>query len=319
MVRRDARATRGDCAFWYGMHGAAGESAAVTIINNKLRRARYSTSLQLSELWSPPRFFSLCSLNPINHTPKMLSTTILAVSLLPVSFAHFTLNWPKARGSGEDTAGDFPCGGYNDVQQQRTDFPISGGPLQLNMGHEQTNVAVYMAVGSNPGTGFSVVMRPQFQVTGLGNFCIGQIGVPNGVNVTDGTPASIQVVSNAHTAGGLYQVCLTNPTRLDFLRTLIPIYAGNQTGLTVTQCTDVTLRSAALSQSDYSQNCKNATNIEISQQNISGNPNGTSSDGHSPSASGSAAASSPTPGAASHVKAASWAVGAVGAVGLALL
>jgi hypothetical protein len=143
---------------------------------------------------------------PINQTPNMLSNTILALSLLPVSFAHFTLDWPKARGSGEDTAGNFPCGGYNDVQQQRTDFPIGGGPLQLNLGHEQTNLAVYMAVGNNPGSGFSVVMRPQFQVTGLGDFCIGQIGVPSGVNVTDGTPASIQVVSNAHASGGLYQV-----------------------------------------------------------------------------------------------------------------
>jgi nascent polypeptide-associated complex subunit beta len=149
-------------------------------------------------LFSPPE--------TINRTPNMLSNTILALSLLPVSFAHFTLDWPKARGSGEDTAGNFPCGGYNDVQQQRTDFPIGGGPLQLNLGHEQTNLAVYMAVGNNPGSGFSVVMRPQFQVTGLGDFCIGQIGVPSGVNVTDGTPASIQVVSNAHASGGLYQV-----------------------------------------------------------------------------------------------------------------
>jgi nascent polypeptide-associated complex subunit beta len=138
-------------------------------------------------------------------TAIMLSNTILALSLLPVSFAHFTLNWPASRGSAEDTAGNFPCGGYNDVQQQRTDFPMSGAPIQLNMGHEQTNVAVYMAVGSNPGSGFSVVVRPQFVVTGLGDFCMGQISVPSGVNVSDGTPASIQVVSNAHTSGGLYQ------------------------------------------------------------------------------------------------------------------
>jgi nascent polypeptide-associated complex subunit beta len=65
---------------------------------------------------------------------------------------------------------------------------------------------VYMAVGDNPGSGFSIVMRPQFVVTGLGDFCIGQISVPSGVNVSDGTKASIQVVTNAHSAGGLYQV-----------------------------------------------------------------------------------------------------------------
>ncbi|KAH7398873.1 hypothetical protein DE146DRAFT_677984 [Phaeosphaeria sp. MPI-PUGE-AT-0046c] len=221
----------------------------------------------------------------------MLTNTVLALSLLPVSLAHFTLDWPKARGAAEDTAGNFPCGGYTDVQQQRTDFPINGGPLQLNMGHEQTNVAVYMAVGDNPGSGFSVVMRPQFMVTGLGDFCVGQISVPSGVNVSDGTKASIQVVTNAHASGGLYQ------------------------------CTDVTLRSSSLSQSDYSSHCKNNTGIEISQQNIPGNPNGTSSgdhSGHSPSPSGSATPAA-KPGAASNVKVSSWALGAVGMVGLALL
>jgi nascent polypeptide-associated complex subunit beta len=136
----------------------------------------------------------------------MLSTTLLSLSLLPISLAHFTLDWPSSRGKDENTAENFPCGGYDTEQSQRTDFPVSGGPLQLNMGHDQTNVAVYMAIGANPGSGFSVVMRPQFQVQGLGNFCIGQISVPSGVNVSDGTQASIQVVSNAHSGGGLYQV-----------------------------------------------------------------------------------------------------------------
>jgi hypothetical protein len=139
----------------------------------------------------------------------MLSNTILALSLIPLSLAHFTLDFPKARGFDDDKEPDFPCGGFNDVQQQRADFPISGGPIQLNMGHEQTNVAVYLAVGEKPGSGFSIVMRKQLMVTGLGNFCMGQVAVPAGVNVTDGTPATIQVVSNAHTSGGLYQVRLS--------------------------------------------------------------------------------------------------------------
>jgi len=135
----------------------------------------------------------------------MLSNTIIALSLLPVSLAHFTLNWPKARGASETTAENFPCGGFSDVGQ-RTDFPISGGPLQLTMGHDLTNVAVYMAVGSNPGSSFNTVLRPQFVVTGLGDFCVGQISVPSNLNVSDGTQATIQVVSNAHGGGGLYQV-----------------------------------------------------------------------------------------------------------------
>ncbi|KAH8717123.1 hypothetical protein GQ44DRAFT_751893 [Phaeosphaeriaceae sp. PMI808] len=220
----------------------------------------------------------------------MLSGSILALSLLPVSLAHFTLNYPKARGSSESTAENFPCGGYSDVQQQRTDFAISGGPIQLNMGHEQTNVAVYMAVGNNPGSGFSIVLRPQFVISGLGDFCVGKVAVPAGVNVSDGTPASIQVVSNAHSGGGLYQ------------------------------CTDVTLRTATLSDSEYNSHCKNGSGISVSQENISGNPNGTSSSTKpSASASGAATTSTAKPGVAAQAKIASWALGAIGIAGFALL
>jgi nascent polypeptide-associated complex subunit beta len=137
----------------------------------------------------------------------MLSNSLLALSFLPLSLAHFQLTFPESRGFKDEEEGNFPCGGFNDVQQQRTDFPISGGPIQINLGHTQTNVAVYMAIGDNPGEGFSIVAQPQIQVEGLGDFCLGSVSVPEGLNVTDGTKASIQVVTNAHGSGGLYQVC----------------------------------------------------------------------------------------------------------------
>lgn len=79
-----------------------------------------------------------------------------------------------------------------------------------------------------------------------------------------------------------------------------------------------------LSQSDYSTNCQNGTGISVSQENISGNPNGTSGTSTasgSASASGSGAAASPTAsstGGAAQAKAASWVLGAVGLVGLAM-
>lgn len=136
----------------------------------------------------------------------MLSNTVLALSFLPLALAHFELTYPKARGFTEDDESTFPCGGFNDVQQQRTDFAMSGGPITINLGHPQTNVAVYMAIGDSPGDGFSIVAHPQIMVTGLGDFCFGSVGVPEGLNVTDGTKASIQVVTNNHESGGLYQV-----------------------------------------------------------------------------------------------------------------
>jgi hypothetical protein len=137
----------------------------------------------------------------------MLSNTVLALSFLPLTLAHFNLNFPKTRGFNDDNEGNFPCGGFDDVSKERTDFPIGGGPIQLVMGHPQTNVAVYMAIGDNPGSGFSIVAKPQLMVEGLGNFCLGSVTIPKDLNVTAGTKATIQVVTNAHGSGGLYQVC----------------------------------------------------------------------------------------------------------------
>ncbi|KAI5376619.1 NAC-domain-containing protein [Alternaria alternata] len=205
----------------------------------------------------------------------MLSNSILTLAFLPLSLAHFQLKFPAARGFTDDTEGNFPCGGFNDVQQQRTDFPIGGGPIQLHMEHPQTNVAVYMAIGDNPGDGFSIVAQQQLQVSGLGDFCLGSVAVPAGLNVSDGTKASIQVVTNNHEAGGLYQ------------------------------CADVTLVNNA--QINFSEDCKNQTGMSVTQENISGNPNGTSSTDASPSSatSGGAASATPTTGAATQAKVAS--------------
>lgn len=136
----------------------------------------------------------------------MLANTVLALSFLPLTFAHFNLNFPPTRGFDDDKEGTFPCGTFDDVSKNRTDFPISGGPIQLTLGHPQTNVAVYMAIGDNPGSGFSIVAKKQFMVEGLGDFCMGSVAVPEGVNVTSGTKATIQVITNAHGEGGLYQV-----------------------------------------------------------------------------------------------------------------
>lgn len=136
----------------------------------------------------------------------MLSKSILALALAPVALAHFNLEYPTSRGFDEDKEPTFPCGGFDTVQSQRTDFPISGGPIQLKLGHQQTNIAVYIAVGDNPGSGFSTVLYPQFQVSGYGEFCLGDVSMPSSLNVTEGTKASIQVITNAHGEGGLYQV-----------------------------------------------------------------------------------------------------------------
>jgi nascent polypeptide-associated complex subunit beta len=73
-------------------------------------------------------------------------------------------------------------------------------------------------------------------------------------------------------------------------------------------------------QINFEDNCKNQTGMTVTQENISGNPNGTSTDTSPSSASsGAAASATPTTGAAVQAKAVSWALGAVGLAGMALL
>lgn len=241
----------------------------------------------------------------------MLSKSFLALALAPVAFAHFNLNYPETRGFDEDKEPTGPCGGYDTVSSQRTDFPISGAPIQLTLGHQQTNVEVYLAVGDNPGNAFNTVLYPQFQVSGLGKFCLGDVSIPSSLNVTEGTKATIQVITLANGEDTpLYQV--GNDCHVDHLTILNRL-----------QCADVNMVNTPLSQSDYSSNCQNGTGVSVTQMNISGNPNGTSgSSTASGSASGSSAAASPTASShsgAAQAKAVSWVVGAAGLVGLAML
>ena len=138
----------------------------------------------------------------------MLSNALSLLVFLPLTTAHFQLTWPTNRGFDDSSASNFPCGGFDSVSSNRTDFPLSGGPIQLDLEHSQTRLAVYLAIGEDPGSNFSILLRPQSEREGLGDYCLGQIIIPSELNISAGTKATIQVVSNGDPTGGLYQVSL---------------------------------------------------------------------------------------------------------------
>ena len=141
----------------------------------------------------------------------MKFSLLTLTAIVPLATAHFKLMYPTSRGFDEDTMPNFPCGGMSQ-SSNRTKLPLSGGsfPVALEMHHSQTAVEVLLALGSDPGDNFNIVLSPTFQVNGLGEFCLPHVEINEkliGRNLTNGMNATLQVQTNGDPSGGLYAVC----------------------------------------------------------------------------------------------------------------
>ncbi|KAH9224779.1 hypothetical protein DL95DRAFT_378428 [Leptodontidium sp. 2 PMI_412] len=178
--------------------------------------------------------------------PSSTTTTLTLAALLSLTTAHFNLDFPTARGFDEDKLSTFPCGGQDTVSSSRTLWPLSGGQIALTMGHIDANVEVLIALGNDPGSAFNTIIRPTFKEQGLGAFCMTGFTLPSGLAVSEGTNATIQVVTNGDPEGGLYN------------------------------CADVTFSAQATAAGG--DVCKNATAVTTGVASVVGNPNVTSSE-----------------------------------------
>ena len=131
---------------------------------------------------------------------------LLTLSLLSsIVSAHFSLDFPPAREADEEQQGTFPCSGST-APGSRTAWPLDGGSIQMTLGHSRSAVQVLLALGNDPGSNFNVVLVPTIQEEGLGEFCFSGVRVPEDLGVRDGDNATIQVVTDSHVTGGLYNV-----------------------------------------------------------------------------------------------------------------
>lgn len=167
---------------------------------------------------------------------SILLSTILF--LVPLATCHFKLEHPPSRaGDDDEKQATFPCGGFDTPSKERTQFPLTGGSVQLELGHDRSLVQVLLALGNDPGDSFNLVWKPTVQEEGPGEFCFPDLvpflflsfflsllltiwqkmngrlthlvqNVPASLNLKDGQNATIQVVTDSHDGKGLYNVCL---------------------------------------------------------------------------------------------------------------
>lgn len=106
----------------------------------------------------------------------VLRIIALTAFTLPLStLAHFELKSPPAREADEKAQGQYPCSGTT-APGERSPFPIAGGPIQLELGHDHSLIQVNLALGNTgDGNAFNTNILPIVQEEGPGDFCLGNV------------------------------------------------------------------------------------------------------------------------------------------------
>ncbi|KAK0631347.1 hypothetical protein B0T14DRAFT_532151 [Immersiella caudata] len=135
----------------------------------------------------------------------------LLLAVAQLATAHFGLEYPAWRdatlGSGHNySQWAYPCAGVpgNIPGGNRTDWPLTGGSVILDLHHDWTYVFINLGLGANV-TVFNYTLTPEFlNATGEGKLCLPTVPLPADLKVEDGTQASIQVITVGDSGAGLY-------------------------------------------------------------------------------------------------------------------
>jgi len=131
---------------------------------------------------------------------------------VPLAAAHYGLVYPQWRG---DTLKDtnvtgwnqyiYPCAGVprNSTKANRTDWPLDGGSLVLELKHPWDYIFVNLVFGVKEREAYDISLTPEFlNSTGSGILCIEKLALPR--NATDGELGSLQVVTVSERGSALY-------------------------------------------------------------------------------------------------------------------
>lgn len=88
----------------------------------------------------------------------------------------------------------------------RTEWPLDGGSVLFNPSHEWAITYVNLGLGSDDSVIFNISLVEGFNQTGNGTFCFPKIRIPQGLGLTAGSNASIQVVQLTELGSALYNV-----------------------------------------------------------------------------------------------------------------
>ncbi|KXN84784.1 hypothetical protein AN958_12078 [Leucoagaricus sp. SymC.cos] len=123
---------------------------------------------------------------------KSIASALALLASTVVVNAHFQMQFPAPRGPFvEDDEPNF-CDGFTNATTNRTQFPLSGGIVEINSEHSSWSAAFYISSDSNPNS-FNDFQQVNsfFKDQGEGKFCLplnlassNFTGLQSGQNVT---------------------------------------------------------------------------------------------------------------------------------------
>ncbi|TQS34249.1 hypothetical protein Golomagni_05375, partial [Golovinomyces magnicellulatus] len=123
--------------------------------------------------------------------------------------AHFGLTYPEWRADTLSEEGElkysqweYPCAGVDYKAGNVTEWPLTGGSLELELHHPWTYVFVNLGLGEN-STNFNISLTPElWNATGKGTLCVSELKIPQ--DIADGSVGTLQVVTSGASGSALY-------------------------------------------------------------------------------------------------------------------
>ncbi|KAK4040964.1 hypothetical protein C8A01DRAFT_15239 [Parachaetomium inaequale] len=143
----------------------------------------------------------------------MALQTLLLLAAAGLAQAHFGIEYPPMRantlGSSQNTSYSQwtnPCAGVpgNLTGRPQTPWPLTGGSLKLDLHHPWTYVFVNLGLGPDVSNFNYTLTNPFWNETGNGTLCVPKLALPADLPVSDGSEASLQVVTVGEDGNALY-------------------------------------------------------------------------------------------------------------------
>lgn len=121
---------------------------------------------------------------------------------MPTTFAHFLLNYPATFDFDEDKEGTAPCGGIDiNFTGNVANVTVGAFSVALTSTHPQANWLYRFTTSTSEPFNWTNIL-PVVRQSGVGNFCLPSLSVPNSLIGKQGV---IQVEQDA-VDGSQYQV-----------------------------------------------------------------------------------------------------------------